>query len=492
MEVDKRRIKPEGSAGMSAKMKKIFLIFGGLSAVVVLAVVIFVLTFDINRYKHRIEAAASEATGLTVRINGKLKLSVFPNAGVSLEDILIQNRGAEVASAEKAEVEIELLPLVKRKIVIQQIGLITPRFFITKDRKGHFNFEAPERELVEKELHAEPFEVEKISVKEGQVLYLDEKSGGKGEANGCDLEIKNLSVAGGGPIYASSFDGDISCMEVKARGFEISDVRVVMKSSEGSFEANPVTMKIFGGDGKGSVMGVMSGESPEYTVDFAITKFRFEEVLGAFKQKKTIRGELNLNSHLAVKGKNANEMTRSAQGEISLRGQGLLHESIDLDRVLEMYEKTQHISLVDMGAFFIAGPLGTLLTKGYNFGSLYEASLGGKSTIPKLVSDWKVKNGVAEAQDVAFSTKQNRVAMNGRLDFVDERFDNVIVAVLEEKGCVRFRQKIHGSFQHPRVEKVSFLRSMAGPVINLFDSAGELFTGEECELFYAGSVKHPK
>ncbi|CAG1064614.1 hypothetical protein BAC1_00175 [uncultured bacterium] len=477
---------------MNAKMKKALFILIGAAAAIVLVVVIFVLTFDINRYKPRIEAAASEASGLTVRINGKLKLALFPNAGVSLEDILIQNKGAVIASAEKTEVEIKLLPLVKRKIVIQEIGVITPKFFITKDRKGHFNFETPERKPAEKELPAEPFKIGKIFVKNGQVHYQDEKSGEKSEANGCDLEVKNLAVLGGRSIFASSYDGNLSCREVKARGLKISDVQVVMKSREGSFEANPVMMKIFGGEGKGSVKGVMSGESPEYTVDFAITKFRFEEVLGAFKQKKSIRGELNLNSHLEMKGKNANEMKRSAQGEISLRGQGLLHESIDLDRVLEMYEKTQHVSLVDMGAFFIAGPLGTLLTKGYDFGSLYEASLGGKSTIPKLVSDWKVENGVAEAKDVAFSTKQNRVAMKGKLDFVNERFDNVIVAVLDEKGCVWFRQKIHGSFRHPRVEKVSILRSMAESVRNLFDNASELFTGEECEIFYTGSVKHPK
>jgi len=165
---------------------------------------------------------------------------------------------------------------------------------------------------------------------------------------------------------------------------------------------------------------------------------------------------------------------------------------IDLDRVLETYEKTQRVSLVDLGAFFITGPLGTLLTKGYDFGSVYAASLGGKSTIQILVSDWRVKNGVAEAQDVAFSTKENRVAMKGRLDFVKERFDDVTVAVVDEKGCVRFTQKVHGSFEHPQVEKVSTLKSLAGPVLNLFEKTSELLKGGECEVFYAGSVKHPK
>lgn len=479
---------------MNAKMKKVLFILAGVAAAVVLAVVIFVLTFDINRYKPRIEAAASEATGMNVRINGKLKLALFPQPGVSLEDILIQNQSADVASAEKAEVGIKLLPLVRRKILIRQVGLITPRFFITKDRRGHFNFETPEMKPAGKESHTETFEAGKIFIKKGHVIYLDEKTGGKSEANECDLAIKNLAVVGGEPVYASSFDGDLSCREVKAEGLKISDLRVVMKARGGKFEANPFTMKIFGGDGRGSIKGVMSGESPEYTVDFAIAKFRFEEVLGAFGQKKSIKGELDLKSHLAMKGKNANDMTRTAEGEISLRGQSLFHESIDFDRVLEQYEKTQRVSLVDMGAFFIAGPLGTLLTKGYDFGSVYKASLGGKSTIRELVSDWKVKNGVAEAKDVAFSTRQNRVALKGSLDFDNEQFDNVTVAVLDEKGCARFRQTIHGNFRHPRIEKVSALRSIAEPMLNLFEKTRELFKdkGEECGIFYAGSVKHPE
>src|SRR3972149_1735028 len=199
---------------MNAKMKKAVITLAGLSAAVVLAIVIFALTFDINSYKPRIEAAASEATGLKVRINGKLKLALFPRAGLSLEDILIQDQSADVASAEKAEVEIKLLPLVRRKILVNQVGLINPRFFIIKDRRGHFNFETPEMKPAGKEFLMESFEMGKIFVKKGQVLYLDEKTGGKSEANGGDLEIKNLPVVGGEPVYAISFDGDLSCSEI--------------------------------------------------------------------------------------------------------------------------------------------------------------------------------------------------------------------------------------------------------------------------------------
>ncbi len=477
---------------MNTKIKKVLLIFGGGAAALVLAAFIFLLTFDINSYRPRIEASASEAIGMKVRMNGKMKLTLFPRTGVSLEDILIQNRDADVASVKKAEVEMSLLPLLWRKIHIQQVKLITPAVFITKDRSGRFNVETPEKKPAGKELPTGHFKMVKIFIKGGHLVYLDETSGRKTEANECDLAINNLSAGGGEFPVTLSLDGDLSCREVKAEELRISDIRIVMKSRQGKFEADPITMKIFGGDGKGSITGVMTGEPPEYAVDFAITKLRFEEVLGQFKQKKTTRGELDLKSHLSMKGKNADEITRTVQGELSLRGQNLIHEGLDIDRVLEKYENSQSFNLVDVGAFFVAGPMGTLLTKGYNFGSVYVVSLGGKSTILKLVSDWKIKNGVAESEDVALSTRQSRVALKGRLDFVNEQFDNMTVAVLDEKGCVRFSQKIHGPFRHPRVEKAEALRSIAGPILNLYVKTKKLLQGGRCEIFYAGSVTHPE
>lgn len=477
---------------MNSKMKKVFFLLGGSAAVLVLTALIFLLTFNINSYRPRIEAAASGAIGMKVRMNGKMDLRLLPRTVLSLEDILIQNRDADVAFVKKAEVEMRLLPLLWRGIHIRQVRLITPVFFITRDRSGGLNIETAEKKPAGKKLLLGLIEAEKIFVKKGSLLYVDERSGGKTEANECDLAISNFSTGGGEFSVTLSLDGDLSCGEVKSGEVSISDIRIVMKARQGKFEADPITMKIFGGDGKGSIRGVMTGESPEYVVDFAITKLRFEEVLGQFKEKQSTRGELDLKSHLTMKGKNSDELTRTLQGYLSLRGNNLSHKGIDLDRVLDKYEHSQNFNLVDVGAFFVAGPLGTLLTKGYNFGSVFVVSLGGESTILKLVSDWKIKDGIAEAEDVALSTKESRVALKGRFDFVREQFDNMIVAALDEKGCVRFSQKVHGPFLHPHIGKVSTLGSIIGPIVNLYVKTKKFLQGGKCEIFYAGSVAHPK
>jgi hypothetical protein len=57
----------------------------------------------------------------------------------------------------------------------------------------------------------------------------------------------------------------------------------------------------------------------------------------------------------------------------------------DIDKELSRYEFSQSFNLVDVGAFFFAGPLGLAVTKGYNFPSIFQSS-GGSSQIRTLVS----------------------------------------------------------------------------------------------------------
>jgi len=157
--------------------------------------------------------------------------------------------------------------------------------------------------------------------------------------------------------------------------------------------------------------------------------------------------------------------------------------------VFNRYEASQNFNLVDVGAFFIAGPFAPLITKGYGFASLFRGS-GGSTRIRGVVSDWKVERGIAQAKDVAMATDGHRVALVGSLDFPNERFNDVTMAVVDGKGCVMTRQKIRGSFRKPVVEKVNVIQTVAGPVLKLFKQAKKLLGGK-CEVFYAGSVAPP-
>jgi hypothetical protein len=194
---------------------------------------------------------------------------------------------------------------------------------------------------------------------------------------------------------------------------------------------------------------------------------------------------------LTTRGTTLAELKQAMAGRISLRGKGLTFYGSDLDRSFERFEASQTFSLVDVGAVFFAGPVGLLVTKGYDFAKLSQGD-GGTSEISALVSDWKVERGVAHAQDVAMATKENRVALQGGLDVVNERFDDVTIALVDAKGCAIVRQRLRGTFREPVVERPNLLQSLAGPALRLLKKGGELLGGETpCEVFYAGAVAAP-
>ena len=44
----------------------------------------------------------------------------------------------------------------------------------------------------------------------------------------------------------------------------------------------------------------------------------------------------------------------------------------------------------------------------------------------------------------------------------------------------------------PQIEKESFFKSIAGSILNPLDDAWEFIQGEECTVFYSGSVVQPE
>ena len=546
----------------------------GLFVLLLLAAAALVLFADANAHKPRLEAAASDALGMEVRIGGRLGIGLFPGVHVTLNDVRIRNRGADVASVKEASLGIELLPLLRRELRIVKIGVKSPRISIERGPDGTFNFETPEEE--ERKEGADLTEGERfsldgtnISFSDGTFLYVDRKTGEELEAGGFTLEISRLRLAGGKrpdllkdlsfeaefackeirkgnlavsnlklrvegkdgayairPVTAArlvysgpdgnvtadrlalevnslavgsdgktgffrriSFTGTAGIGEVRTENLVVTDLSSAMAGKDGVIDLDPVSMRLFGGEGSGSLRTDLSGPVPRYRVRYSLSRFRLEEFFRVLSPTAVAKGPMTLSATLSMRGTTANAMKRTADGEVSLRGNDLAISGVDLDRTFARYEASQSINLVDVGAFFIAGPFAPLVTKGYNFATLFRGP-GGTTRIRALVSDWTVAGGVARAKDVAFATNENRIALKGSLDIARERFDDVTVAVVDGKGCAKVRQKIRGSFRKPEVDQVDVFQSVAGSVLKLFRRTRDLLGGR-CEAFYAGSVAAP-
>ncbi|MBI4699416.1 MAG: AsmA family protein [Nitrospirae bacterium] len=473
---------------MNAKKKKVLFILGGSAAALILAVVIFALMFNINSYKPRIEAAASGATGLDVRINGEMGLSFLP-FGISAKDIDVTSKRGEIISLENLKLGVELMPLLKKQLKVTSCELVKPAVTIVKDTDGKYNFERTEKKPTEGGAGA-AFSLNELKLYKGVLVYLDRKTGEKTEFKDFNLAIRDLSTAGD-ILKTASFTGSFDCSEVRKRDLRINNIKSPVKAETGVFNFTSLTMDIFGSKGEGDAAADKSKADAVYKINLKVLKLDFEKLGESFGSKKFISGKGDLYASLTVKEKGGRDLMSGMDGTFSLRGDNLVIYTMDLDKVLSSYETSQKFNLVDVGAFFIAGPLSTVALKGYRYGDVYNQMRGGQGAITQFISHWKIKDGVAEATDCAFATQHNRVALKGRLDFVSEQYDDVTVALLDDKGCAKFKQGIRGSFGSPQVGAVSAVGSLAEPIFNLFRKAKRFIQGGKCEVFYNGAVQQP-
>jgi AsmA protein len=325
----------------------------------------------------------------------------------------------------------------------------------------------------------------------GALAYIDKKTGESTEVKEIRLAINDLSTAeaSGTTVQRIAFTGDLQCKEVRKGNVVLGNVKSRVKAAQGVISLAPFVMDIFGSTGEGSASIDRSKSDPVYKIDMKVAKLDFEKLEGAFGAKRVIGGKGDLTASLTMKGQGRHRLLSSMDGTFALRGDNLVLYSMDLDKVLTSYETSQEFDLVDLGAFFIAGPLSNLALKGYRYGDVYSQTRGGQGTITRFVSHWKIRNGVADATDCALATQHHRIALKGRLDLVNKRYEDVVVALLDDKGCAKFKQSISGPFSSPHIGNVSTFETLAGPIYNLYRKAKRFVEGDRCEVFYRGAVQ---
>ena len=480
---------PLARSARLGSLKKPFFVVGGAAGLLLVIALAAPLFLDINLHKSRVETAASEKLGMDVRIGGRMRMGFFPGFHVSAEDVRILNEQTEaIASAHRTRLGIDLLPLLRKRFRLSSVDLTQPMLSIQRDSEGRFNVERLKTTLLG------ALDGAKVSIADGTLHYADSSSGAAIEATGFDLRVSRLRfVERKSPQFWKrlSMEAEIACDSIRTMDFSVSTVTVSARAKDGIVTLEPVTMNVFGGQVAGSLRGEFARTAPVYDIRCSLPRFRVEEFLKRLSPDGAAAGAMDFTANLTMNGRSRDALMRSATGAMSLRGENLTLIGNDLDRTISRFESSQSFNFVDVGALFFAGPLGLAVTKGYNFASLFRGSEE-SSQIRSLVSDWGIERGVAHAKDVAMATTENRLALTGSLDFVNARFDDVTVAVIDAKGCATVRQVIHGSFAQPVVEKPHILTSLAGPVLKLYRQTRGLFPAAPCEGFYLGSVAAPQ
>jgi len=405
---------------------------------------------------------------------------------VLLRGVSLSNLAAEIISAGEADIGVEFWPLLRGQVVISRVRLRDAKIEIERNREGRLNVAVPSR--AQQLLPA--LRLKRLSLTRASIRYINQQTQGEFLGTDCSFEGTPVQMTGGSSadiMGQLSLSGRLACAEVRSDRFVGSDVKASIAGAGGKFRVAPLTMRVMGGKGSGSIDATFSDRTPVYRIHYSVTQLHVEDLFRFLASERVGEGVLDFAADLSMSGRESGELTRTSSGEASLHGENLEIAIGNLDEKLAHYESSQNFNLVDVGAFLIAGPLGTAVTKGRDFASALRNTTG-KTEIRSLVSRWKVENGVALAQDVAMATRENRLAMKGGLDFSKREFADVTVAILDRKGCATVEQKVRGSFSQPDIEKPNVLVSMTGPLSSLVRKGVKLL-GAKCEVFYGGSVQ---
>lgn len=190
---------------MNRWIKYSLYILGALLVLIIVLVALFALTFNPNDYKPRIVTLVQEKTQRTLSLKGDIRLAFFPKLGIDLGKVSLseQNSTEEFASVDRLRLYLALLPLFRKKVVVDEVRIDGLQARVVRHRDGTNNYDS----LIsgkgvlkeEQEPGAMPFSfnVEGIRISRSALTYRDEEKGRTFSIR--QLEVKTGRLAVGVP-----------------------------------------------------------------------------------------------------------------------------------------------------------------------------------------------------------------------------------------------------------------------------------------------------
>ncbi len=185
----------------------------GIVLLVVAALGYLAFTFDPNTYKPQIIQAVQDSKQRTLKLDGDIKLTFFPNIGVSVGQVSLSEFKSEqeFASIESARVSLALLPLLSKQVVVDNVAVSGVKARVIKYKNGKTNLDdllnaetapAQTTQPVQSAQPAQPatpvkFDIASVQIEKIELSYRDEVSGAQYAVN--DLSLKTGHIANGVP-----------------------------------------------------------------------------------------------------------------------------------------------------------------------------------------------------------------------------------------------------------------------------------------------------
>jgi AsmA protein len=264
----------------------------GLVLLVIVAVAIFAMTFDPNRYKDDIQRIVKERTGRTLELKGPLELAFYPSLGAKVSGVVLSERGSAqpFVALDSAHASVALLPLLRGQMTVDRVRLSGLKAQVIKGKDGRFNFQdliepagdKPAAKAEDKRGEgggAVKFDIAGVSVERAAVAYRDLNSGQEIALNDLRLETGRIAENAQGKVeFGTSLKRNTPPLEAKL-------------ALNGNYSLKPqalafdFTAKLDESTIKGKA-GLARAKVAAYDFDLNIDKLNLDRYLASSEKKK--------------------------------------------------------------------------------------------------------------------------------------------------------------------------------------------------------------
>ena len=172
--------------------KYLLIAFAGVSVLVGGVIAYVAATFDPNAYKPQVIQLVKDTQQRTLKLDGDINLKFWPSIGADLGKLALSEfkSDKEFAAVDSARVSLKLMPLLSKKVVVDEVEISGVRATIIKYKDGKMNIDDllskdddPKKEQVE-------FDIDHVKLEKATLTYRD-------EAQRASHTLSNLNLTTG-------------------------------------------------------------------------------------------------------------------------------------------------------------------------------------------------------------------------------------------------------------------------------------------------------
>lgn len=186
---------------MNKTLKYSLLGIAGVGAVALAGAGYLLATFNPNDYKPQIIQAVKDSTQRTLRLDGEISLSFFPNIGANLGKVALSEYQSEQTflAVDSARVSLALMPLFSKRVVVNEVAVNGLQASLIRHRDGTLNIDDLLASKKQPDENKSPvnFDVASIALENARLVYRDEGSGAQYTL--ADLNLHSGRIASGVP-----------------------------------------------------------------------------------------------------------------------------------------------------------------------------------------------------------------------------------------------------------------------------------------------------